>query len=61
MTLYLRGTWTCPSSNPGTTDKQWDLATLTKIQFMKKYNMTEMDYEFSVNGLLENSSVGKDD
>jgi hypothetical protein len=43
--MYQRGTWTCPSSNPGTSEKVWDFAVLSPAKFMKKYQITKEEYE----------------
>lgn len=45
MAMYLKGTWTCPASNPGTSDKQWDLSVLTKKEFLAKYKISPQKYE----------------
>jgi hypothetical protein len=42
--LYLRRTFTCPASNTAT-DKQWDLAFLSKEEYQKKYNVSNEQYE----------------
>lgn len=44
MTLYQRGSWTCPASH-NTDDKTWDLAFLSKAEFMSKYGCTEEEYK----------------
>jgi len=50
MTMYLKGTWTCPSSNPGTSDKQWDLAMLTEEEYCDKYRLTPTKYRLLKDG-----------
>lgn len=41
--LYKRPTFTCPASN-GASDKQWDLAFLSKEEFQKKYKLSDEQY-----------------
>jgi hypothetical protein len=44
MTLYERGTWTCPASH-NTSEKKWDLSFLSKQEFIEKYKITSEQYE----------------
>lgn len=41
--LYKRPTFTCPA-NGSATEKQWDLAFLSKEEFQKKYHVDDEQY-----------------
>lgn len=41
---YLRGTFTLPAANTKTTGVNWDLAFLTRDEFIEKYKMTPEEY-----------------
>jgi len=47
--LYQRGTWTCPASH-NTSQETWDLATLSKDEYISKYSVTEEEYKNLVEG-----------
>ena len=51
--LYKQPTFTCPSSYPGTSQQQWDLATMTKAEFKRKYKVSEAEYRRLQNGDTE--------
>lgn len=42
--LYTRQTFTCPAASAKTTNRAWDLATLSKEEFKTKYGVTEEEY-----------------
>jgi len=44
MTLYQRGTWTCPASS-NTSQEKWDLAFLEPEAYIAKYGITAEEYE----------------
>lgn len=41
---YEARTFTLPASNTRTTELHWDLATLSREQFIAKYSMTPEEY-----------------
>jgi hypothetical protein len=46
---YQAPTFTLPASNPKTTQENWDLATLSRDEFRKKYNLSDKEYEKRLN------------
>lgn len=43
--LYQRPSFTCPAASANTTQKQFDLAMLSKAEFIRKYQITAAAYE----------------
>jgi hypothetical protein len=43
--LYQRPTFTCPTATANTTQQQFDLAVLSKREFMRKYRVSALEYE----------------
>lgn len=41
---YVSGTFTLPAANSKTTGLNWDLAFLTRDEFIARYNMTPEEY-----------------
>lgn len=48
--LYTQRTFTCPAAYSGTTEQQWDLAFLSKEEFMAKYQVNEEQYQALAEG-----------
>lgn len=47
---YLGQSFTLPAAGNRTTQERWDLGTLSKSQFIKKYGITEKIYGFVSEG-----------
>jgi hypothetical protein len=43
--FYERPTFTCPTATANTTQQQFDLAVLSKRAFMRKYRVSDSEYE----------------
>lgn len=43
--LYLRPSFTCPAAAPRTSQASWDLAMLSKSEFIRTYQITSAEYE----------------
>ena len=43
--MYLRPTFTCPTAPATVSQKQYDLAVLSKREYQRKYNITSAEYD----------------
>jgi hypothetical protein len=53
--LYQRPTFTCPTATANTTQVQFDLAVLSKAEFMRKHGVSASEYEMLASGTKRKS------